>query len=428
MSRSKSTPVAYFDCFHGISGDMTLGALVDAGLPLATLKRELGKIPLEGYRLRKKSVLRGAIAATKVDVVQTGLAPGAGKDRHLRDIEVLLAKSSLDEAVLSRIRDAFHRLAVAEAAVHGTTIEKVHFHEVGAIDAIVDIAGAMIGFDWFGVEAAFAASVPVGSGTVECRHGVIPVPGPATLEILRGAPVRFGEPEVELTTPTGAAILAAMEPDFRSPDPMTVGAIGIGAGDRNDASTPNVLRLVFGDRVGGGRRSGGVYQVEANIDDSTPEVLGHALERLLAAGALDAWAVPVQMKKGRPAVTLAALVSGDRLGRVEETLFAETSTFGVRPWPVHRRVLDRETRKVETALGAVVVKVGSLDGAIVSIAPEFESCRKIADRTGVALRDVYDAARAACEPKRRAKSGRSRSKSGTRATAASSRTSAKKRK
>lgn len=392
LASQRTYPLAYFDCFHGISGDMTLGALVDAGVPLAALKKELARIPLEGYRLRARKVMRGPLACTKVDVILPGKRSGEGKGRHLRDIETLLRKSSLDKAVVERIREAFHHLARAEAKVHGTTIDKIHFHEVGAVDAIVDIAGAMIGFDRLGVEECRSTTVPLGTGRVTCRHGVIPVPGPATIEILDGCPVQLGTEEAELTTPTGAAILVTMVRDFGPPQPMTVGAVGIGAGDRETDEVPNVLRLVFGDRVGGRRRQGGVYQVETNLDDSTPEVLGYTLERLLALGALDAWIVPVQMKKGRPGATVVALVQADLIDTIEDALFLETSTFGVRSFPVHRSILDRQSKRVKTKFGVIQVKLGSRDGETLTVAPEFESCRRAAEKAGVAIREVYEAA------------------------------------
>lgn len=392
MPRTRTHPLVHFDCMHGISGDMTLGALVDAGVPLAALRRELSKLPLEGYRLRSRRVQRGPLACTKVDVIQKGRGPGEGKGRHLRDIERLLRKSTLEEPVLAHVREAFHHLARAEAHVHGTTVDEIHFHEVGAIDAIVDITGAMIGFERLGVERGSAGTIPLGSGSVECRHGTIPLPGPATLEILRDCPVRIGADEGELTTPTGAAILVTLVREFGPAPAMTVGAIGLGAGDRESEGMPNVLRLVFGDPVASRRREGGIFQIETNLDDATPEVLAHVVERLLEGGALDAWIVPVQMKKGRPGGILGALVPADRLEAVEEIVFRETPTFGLRCFPVERSVLDREVREVSTPHGEIAVKVGSREGKVVSVSPEFESCRAAAERAGRPLREIYQAA------------------------------------
>lgn len=390
---ARSTPLAYFDCFHGISGDMTLGALVDAGVPFVHLKRELAKIPLDGYRLRSRRVMRGPLSCRKIDVIQKGLAPGHGKGRHLADIEKLIAKSALSDVVKTNTRRAFHHLAVAEAAVHGETIESIHFHEVGAVDAIVDIAGAMIGFEYLGVDEAWASTVPVGGGEVSCRHGIIPIPGPATLEILRDCPVRMATEDVELTTPTGAAILVTLAKGFGPPPDLVVRAIGTGAGDRDDPDRPNALRLVLGERTAGRRRRDGVYQVETNLDDATPEVIAHARDRALAEGALDAWIVPVQMKKGRAGSVLTALVPGDRLTAIEDLMFRETPTLGVRSFAVRRRVLDRESVRVKTRFGSIEVKIGSDDGVVLTVAPEYESCRKAAERHEVPIRTVYDAAR-----------------------------------
>ena len=394
MTSSRTYRHAYFDCFHGISGDMTLGALVDAGVPLAYLKRELAKIPVEGYSIRSRKVMKGAIACRKVDVIQKGLKPGQGKGRHLPEIHAILRKSRLEKPVVERIKEAFHHLAVAEAAVHGTTIDKIHFHEVGAIDAIVDIAGAMIGFARLGVESATSAPVPVGSGQVDCRHGTIPIPGPATLEILRGCPVKLATEDTELTTPTGAAILVTLCQDFGPPPAMTIGSIGLGAGDRPSDGLPNALRLVLGDPIGASPSSeGGIFQLETNVDDATPEILGHALEQLLAAGALDAWVVPIQMKKSRPGAMLCALAQADRLDAVRSAYFRETTTFGVRCFPVERAILDRETRRVKTRFGAIDVKVGLEGKKVVTVSPEFESCRRAAERAGKPLREVFEEAR-----------------------------------
>jgi uncharacterized protein (TIGR00299 family) protein len=375
---------------------MTLGALVDAGVPPVWLRRELGRIPLEGYRLRVRRLLRGPVQATKVDVLLgRDSSRNARRGRHLRDIEALLRRSSLPDRVLARTREAFRRLAEAEAEVHGTTPEKVHFHEVGAVDAIVDIAGSMLGIHRLEIAAVYASEVPLGSGSVSSLHGRIPVPGPATLELLRGCPVRLGDGDEELTTPTGAAILVALDPDFGPPPTLRVRATGYGAGDREGEGLPNALRIVVGlpePARGARRREGGVFEVSANLDDATPEVVGHALDRLLEAGALDAWIVPVQMKKGRPGVVLSSLATGDRVDAVREAYFRETTTFGVRSRPVERDVLDREVLRVRTPFGGVDVKIGRRHGEIVTATPEFESCRRRAQKTGATLREVYEAA------------------------------------
>ncbi len=379
--------VAWIQPFSGIAGDMTVAALLDLGMPLDALRAVLERLPLRGYTLRTERVERGPFAATRFVVESDEDHP----HRSLRDVEEIIGAGGLPERVAERSRRAFRLLAEAEGAVHGIAPEEVHFHEVGAVDAIVDIVGAAVGFEHFGVDRIVASRVLLGTGEVECRHGVIPVPGPATLRLLRGFPVRLSEGEGETTTPTGAAILAAFAEPLVA-EAGVAGRTGIGAGTRDGESRPNVLRVsLLAPAVPQGERDE-VVELAANLDDMSPEITAHAAARLMAEGALDAWLTPVLMKKGRPGTVLTVLAREEDAGRLEAVLFRETTTLGVRRAGRSRTVLLRRIVEARTEWGVVRVKEGILDGAVVTRAPEYEDCARVAAAAGVPLRAVYEAA------------------------------------
>jgi uncharacterized protein (TIGR00299 family) protein len=396
--------LAYFDCFSGISGDMTLGALVHLGVPLDWLEGSIASLPLEGFALRAADVEVNGIRAKRV-VVE---AADSRRHRHYTDIRDLVAASPLPDGVKASALAVFRRLAEAEAAVHGCAPEEVHFHEVGAVDAIVDIVGAALGLHRLGVTAAAAAPVPTGSGFVDCRHGRLPVPAPATAWLLKGIPTHGGGVEAELTTPTGAAILATFARDFGPQPPMIVRAVGYGAGSRELSPGPNLLRLMIGEALpAAGPQAEHLLRdrvavAEANIDDMNPELFGHVMERLFAEGALDAVLIPVQMKKGRPGVLLQALCPPDKLDALARLILSETTSLGVRYHGAERLLLAREAESVQTSLGQVRVKrVRSPHGALRRV-PEYEECRRIALASGLPIRDVYEriAREANSEPSR----------------------------
>ena len=382
--------VVYFDCASGASGDMLLGAVVDLGLEVDTLRQELAGLALAGYRLEASRVVRAGVAATKVDVV---VEPGDKPHRHLRDIRALLEASSLEPAVREQALSLFARLAEAEAAVHGTSPEKVHFHEVGAVDSIVDIVGGVLALRWLGASRFVASPLNLGSGTVTMSHGTFAVPPPATARLVQGVPV-YGEGEGELLTPTGALLVTAHACAYGPLPPMRIERVGYGAGGRETKGRPNVLRLVVGqeDAAAAGER---VLVLETELDDASPQILGPLLETLLAKGAKDAFFTPVQMKKGRPGVLVTVIAPPLAREAVEEVLFRETTTLGVRRQEWERTVLERETARVDTAYGPIRVKIGRRRGVVYNAWPEFDDCVKAAGERGVAVKEVIAAALAA---------------------------------
>lgn len=391
----------YFDCFAGISGDMTLGALVAAGADARALKEQLALLDLEGYEIEFETVDRSGISATRAVVYVT---KDEKPHRHLRNVLAIIEGSRLGESIKRRASEIFGRLAEAEARVHNVAVERVHFHEVGAVDAIVDVVGACIGFELLGVERFAASALHVGSGMVEMEHGRFPVPPPAVAELLRGAPVYSTEIRGELVTPTGAAIVATLCESFGPLPVMRVEASGYGAGTREYEKFPNVLRVIVGeseepelDEPTG--EDVPAYEVlmmvETNLDDVSPQVLGHLMERAFEGGALDCYFTPVQMKKNRPGVLVSVLCRVEEHLALTNMLFEETPTLGVRSYTVARRALERESVTVETEFGRIAVKVGRMSGRVLSATPEYDECREAALRAGVALRVVQDAARAA---------------------------------
>ncbi len=386
--------IAYFDCFSGASGDMILGACLDAGLDLESLKRDLASLAVDGYTLTAERIRKQGFAATQFSVK---LDPSAGQPhRHLKHVRDIITNSKLPAGVAERAIAVFTRLAEAEAAVHGTTVEKVHFHEVGAVDAIVDIVGACIAMCRLGIERVEASAVPTGSGTVQCQHGTMPVPAPATAELLRGVPLAASDEPSELTTPTGAAILTTLAKRFGPTPAMTLERIGVGAGTRNGTTRANILRLLIGESAeSGDDETDQVIVIEANLDDLPGEVVGYVQERLFQAGALDVFVTPVFMKKNRPGTLLTVLAPPDKRDELEAIVFAETTTFGIRSHLSHRRKLARTAETLDTEVGPIRVKVGRHRGRVVTASPEYEDCREAATRTGRPLAEIMEMARRA---------------------------------
>ncbi|MCX8066539.1 MAG: nickel pincer cofactor biosynthesis protein LarC [Anaerolineae bacterium] len=382
--------VLYLDLFAGAAGDMLLGALVDLGLPLNTLREDLAKMDLSGYDLEVVREVRCGVSGTRLLVRDIARAHPA---RHLPDIRRLLETSRLSPNVRDRSLAVLERLARAEARVHGVPIEEVHFHEIGAVDTLVDVVGFVAGLERLGVAEVFASPVPLGSGMIRTEHGLLPVPAPATIALLAevNAPTRPHPAQTEILTPTAAALLAELA-TFAYP-PMRVRAVGYGFGEK-EFPWPNAVRAWLGEREEmTGREE--VVLLECNLDDATGELLGYVMERLFAAGALDVWFVPVQMKKSRPGVVLSALARPERADALVGLILRETPTLGVRVRPVERVVAGRAERAVETPWGPVRVKEKWLEGKRVSISPEYEDCARIARERGIPLEEVYAAAREA---------------------------------
>jgi pyridinium-3,5-bisthiocarboxylic acid mononucleotide nickel chelatase len=378
--------IAYFDCFSGISGDMVLGALVDAGADLDRLEAELRRLPVAGWKIRAEKVRRGAVAATKVHVETEEHHP----HRSLEEILRLIDAAQFPPRIAERARGIFRRLGEAEAKVHAIPVEQVHFHEVGAVDAIVDIAGAAVGFELLGVESFAASALNLGGGRVETAHGMLPVPAPATAELVRGLACYSSGIERELVTPTGAAIVATLAGRSGPLPAMTVEAVGWGAGSAELKEQPNVLRLFIGGAAEerAARWNERITVIEANVDDMNPQLYGYFAERAMAAGALDVFAAPVQMKKNRPGTLLTVLCEPGAAERLVELVFRETTTIGVRVQEARRRALDREFVTVETPLGPVRMKVARVKGRVENVAPEYDDCRRIAEERGVPLKQV----------------------------------------
>lgn len=393
--------IAYFDCFSGVSGDMTLGALLACGADEQAFRDKLAKLDVSGYRLDIRRRKVEGLMATDVDVAL--LETDQGHGRHLADIEAIYRASDLTESVMAKAIAIFTRLAEAEAKVHGTTPDRIHFHEVGAVDAIVDITGACILLEMLGIERLYSAPLPMSRGFVDCQHGRMPLPAPATAELLLGLPTYPVSVPGELVTPTGAAIVATLgEMRFGDPPPMTPLAVGYGAGKKDWGTPfPNLLRVIVGEarEVQGTRATADevasptrIAVLETNLDDAPGETLGYVQERLLSAGALDVFCVPAQMKKNRPGTLLTVLAAPEQADGLAEIILRETGTFGVRRTAADRYCLDRAWETVQTIFGSVRVKVGTRDGLEIAVAPEFEDCRARAQEHQVALREVYRAA------------------------------------
>lgn len=379
--------IAHFDCFSGCSGDMILAALIDAGVDAEAIRQGLASLGLPiGFDVQK--VRKGGFGATQVRME----APEEDTHRFLPDVEEILKRGSLTPRQRELALRIFRRLAEAEAAVHAMPLEKVHFHEVGALDSIADIAGCAIGLDLLGVERFTSRSVPTGSGTVKCAHGIMPIPAPGTAELLKGVPLAPSSIKAELTTPTGAAILTTIVQEWIETPVMTVERIGYGAGRRDFGEQPNLLRLFVGEAHGlqsVGLEQDQVWLLETNLDDLPSEIIGYCFELLFAAGALDVFSTPIQMKKNRPGVLLSVLTEEAKLPALEEILFRETATFGIRRSPARRHKLQRRAVTVNTPWGPIQGKLGWREGQPPVFSPEYEDCARVAREHGVALREVY---------------------------------------
>jgi pyridinium-3,5-bisthiocarboxylic acid mononucleotide nickel chelatase len=419
----KAISIVYFDCFSGISGDMVLGALVDAGADLAAIERELRKLDLPGWSIMAEKVRRGSITATQVKVhVEKYGSGGHGHDRDqsaeerqrdtvrqnsgqtgatrahhhrgLSEIVKMIDAAGLAPRAAERSKKIFRRLGEAEAKIHGVPIEKVHFHEVGAVDSIIDIVGAAIGFDQLGIDEFACSAMDVGGGQVNTQHGVLPVPAPATVELLRGAPTHSSGIERELVTPTGAAIAAALSSNFGTVPPMKLRTVGYGAGNADFAEKANVLRLLVGEHIESqaGEWDAPVTVIETNVDDMSPQIYGYFAEKALETGALDVFSTPAQMKKNRPGLLITILSEPANVAELIDLVFRETTTIGVRTHEVRRKTLAREFVPVETPLGEVRMKVSRRNGSLLNATPEYDDCQRIATERGVPLREVMAAA------------------------------------
>ncbi len=391
----------YFDCFAGISGDMTVGALLDSGVDFNELKNQLSSLALSSYELGVEKVKRSGIAATKFTVIVDEAKQPA---RTLAVINEIITNSQLSESVKARSMKVFEKLAEAEAHVHGTTVDQIHFHEVGAVDSILDIVGAMVGFEMLGVEKFCSSALRVGFGSIKVAHGLMPVPAPGTAEILKGLPIYAGEIEGEFVTPTGAAMVTALCESFGAMPAMQIERIGYGAGTRDPKDFPNALRIVLGEVeevAQPNEEAQTILVVETNIDDMNPQAYGYVMDKAFALGALDVFVTPIQMKKDRPAVMLTVLCERKDFDGLIALILRETTTLGVRYYEAKRRTLERVIEVVETEYGQICVKVARDGKRTLHFQPEFEDCVAIARKTGISLIEVQSAANAAYREKHR---------------------------
>jgi pyridinium-3,5-bisthiocarboxylic acid mononucleotide nickel chelatase len=401
----------YLDCFSGASGDMILGALIDLGLPLEALKSALGSLAIEYGDVAADRVLRAGVSAAKFRLVEHAPAdaPRAGehKHHHLKHIVAAIRRSALSAEGQDRAVHLFERLAEAEAAIHNTAIERVHLHEVGALDSIIDIVGAVYGFEWFGIQDVMSSPLNVGGGTVHCAHGVFPVPAPATARLLAGVPV-YSDGHSELVTPTGALLVTGYARQFGPMPTMRIEQIAYGAGDRDPKERPNVLRILRGARESGNagpavsdqvavwggapREDHTIVKLESEIDDMNPQLFGPLMHALHAAGALDVFYTPVQMKKGRPGTLVTIIAAPERRQALTDILFRESTTIGVRYQEMSRTRLDRSIESVDTPYGPIRFKVARRGGEELNAAPEFDDCARVAAERGISIKTIQAAA------------------------------------
>lgn len=374
---------AYFDCFSGISGDMIIGALVDLGFDIDYLKKELEKLNLKGYKIQAKKMVKNGISATKFDLIEEHKHHD---ERNLKEINKIIGNSKLDNETKTAIKKIFMKIAQAEAKIHGKPIDKIHFHEIGAVDTIIDIAGAVIGFKKLGIEKVYCSKLNVGTGFVEFSHGKFPVPAPATAEMLKNVPIYNNGIEAELVTPTGAAIITTFASHFGEMPSIKVEKIGYGAGAK-DLVQPNVLRVFYGEMETGKNEI--INIIEANIDNMNPEIYPYVIDKLMENGALDAYLTNILMKKGRPAIKLSVLCETKDTDKLCKIIFDETTTIGVRIFSAEKRKLDREIKTIKTKYGNVRVKISKLNNKIQNIMPEYEDCAKIAKKYKIPLKKVY---------------------------------------
>jgi uncharacterized protein (TIGR00299 family) protein len=390
--------ILYYDCFAGISGDMNLGSMLDLGVDQKYLLKELGNLPVDSYKIKVCKDKRGGITGTKVDVIVPPQKKTSSRHtlekRTFRDIAGMINKSNLSANVKRISLDIFTRLARAEGKIHGQKIEDVHFHEVGAIDSIIDIVGAAICLDYLKVDKVISSPIQVGAGIINCSHGTFPVPAPATAELLQGIPIKTGLVPFEATTPTGAAIIAATATYFTEKIDFTPQKIGYGLGSK-DSDVPNVLRLFMGEISADASKAddletGDAVIIECNIDDMNPELYDALMDRLFAAGAHDVFFTPIIMKKSRPAVMVSVLCDVEKQKPIEEVLWLNSSTFGLRFYKVAKSMLRRETVKIKTKYGDVMIKRGYLNGRIIKSKPEYDDCRKLAKKNGISMQEIYE--------------------------------------
>jgi uncharacterized protein (TIGR00299 family) protein len=381
--------IAYFDCFSGCSGDMILGALLDAGLELDALKDGLGSLNINGYSLSTEKVKRSHITATKFNIV---IDEHAHHHRSLADILEIIESSKLSAEVKTKSSTIFQRLGEVEAKIHGVTIEDVHFHELGAVDTIIDIVGAVFAMEVLQIERCYSSSLPVGKGSVSTTHGILPIPAPATLQLLADSNVPVIPPPEsaaylgELVTPTGAALITTLA-SFNQPS-MTIDKIGYGAGTKEFDIWPNILRVWLGEEIVKAD-SENMVLLETNIDDMNPQIYGYLMEKMFTEDAVDVWFTPIQMKKNRPAVMLSVIAPKYAESRLTETIMRETSTLGIRVSPISRHTAEREIYELESSLGQTRVKVKRFSGNVLDISPEYEDCRRIALERGMPLQEVF---------------------------------------
>lgn len=386
--------IAYFDCFSGISGDMCLGALLDAGVSLSGLEKELNKIPAVSYRLSVKKLKRSHLAACKADVTEPKNKIRNSRSKKWKDIDRIIHDSHLSGEIKRKGLNIFKRIFKAEAKAHGETFNRVHLHELGATDCIIDVFGTIIGLSMLGVEKIYSSPINLGNGLVKTDGGVLPVPAPATAEILKDIPVYSNVISYELTTPTGAAIIKELSCGYGGIPCMDIGKIGVGAGDRDFKNWPNVLRIFIGSTFPpyygklGVISNDTVTVIETNIDDMNPQLFEYAIERLYKAGAIDIFLTQIIMKKGRPAIKLTVLCKEERREELMNIMLRETSTVGLRFYEMERKVLPREIKKVNTEFGKVRIKYAGDRDKILKAAPEYEDCKKIAKKINVPLIDV----------------------------------------
>jgi uncharacterized protein (TIGR00299 family) protein len=388
---------AYLDGSSGISGDMFLGAMLDAGFDAKLLLDELKKLSLGFFKLKRTRATRGGITGTRFEVEVTGDHP----HRHLKDIVAIIEPSAISDSSKQNALKIFRKLAEAEGKIHGKPPEEIHFHEVGAMDAIIDIVGACVGVEALGISELVCSLLNVGGGHVEAAHGSLPVPAPATAELLQGIPIYSSGVEGELVTPTGAAIVSTLAKSFGPLPPFKIERIGYGAGSKEFPKHPNVARLFLGERLEAVKAQAGtagdelVSLIEANIDDMNPQLFGYLVDQALAAGALDVTCASMQMKKNRPGLQLTVLTTPDKADALAQLVFEQTTTIGVRIYEARRKVLEREHVEVETPYGKVRMKVAKREGKVLNAAPEFEDCQKLATEKAVPLKQVMTAAQAA---------------------------------
>ena len=380
--------LAYFDCFCGISGDMTLGAFIDIGVPLNWLKDSLEKLPLKDFDLSVESISRSGIKAQSVHV----LTKDTSTSRHYSEIKALVQNSPLSQNVKEKSLEIFERLAIAESEIHGQPKEKVHFHELGGIDAIVDIVGTALCLEYLGIEKVVSSRIPLGNGFVSCQHGTLPVPAPATLSILKGIPVYGTEIPYELVTPTGAAIIASIADSFEEIPDIIVEKTGYGAGKRDLKTIPNLLRIIIGTPANhiSDYQKDRISVVETCIDDMNPEFFGFLMDRLFEEEALDVYLIPVFMKKNRPGTMIQVLCMENRKKSIINRILSETTSLGVRYYDVQRFKLVRENITIKTTYGDVRIKRIKNPSGSIQLVPEYEICKKIAMEKGVPLKTVYD--------------------------------------